>query len=275
MASLIAVLKQKLSRQLLATPDPASDALIVDHDLLWLAAFASKLKPRLATAQELDMAVAQRRQSVGPVRAHVLIVTDPQQGVGHDRDHQRKDGLALESCLGEIASKPAAQAGQGLTKRHDAFELLLATGLTPSRVISVLLSVARVAARRLQVATRGAADPYVVIRRRDGQRANPLQSRRIAHLPAIGVVVAETIAPAQTTQARLGVAHVDELFSASGTCASVPPCGVPFVVTSHLANLSVNSRITWVLTGGQAPKLVLQRKLPRLGGHRLEKALEA
>ena len=148
---------------------------------------------------------------------HIFIVTDSQQGIGHDRNHQRKDGFALESCLGEIATKPAAQAGQGLAKRHDAFELLLAARLAPSRVISVLLSIARVAARRLQVATGGAADPYVVIGRRDGQRANPLQRRAVAHLPAIGVVVTETIAPAQTTQARLGVAHVDELFSASGT----------------------------------------------------------
>ena len=68
-------------------------------------------------------------------------------------------------------------------------------------MIAVLLAAARVASGRLQVAVRARADPDVLVRRRDRERADALQLGRVAHPLAVGADVGEVVADAEAADA--------------------------------------------------------------------------
>jgi hypothetical protein len=154
--------------------------------------------------------VAQRGQAEGTVVARVGRVADAHQGLGHHRHHDRQYLLAREAGQAQVLAQAPTQPGQGRTELHDPVVLALAAGLDPARVVAVLLAPARIAAGGLQVTARVHADPHLGVGRRNGQRADARQGRRIAHRMALPIAVAEPLARAPARVARIGIGDVDQ-----------------------------------------------------------------
>ena len=104
----------------------------------------------------------------------------------------------------------ATQPGQGLAEGDDAVELAIAAHRAPLRVIAVLLALARVAARRLQVTAGTAADPDLGIGRWDRQGADALQGGGITYRAAIRATIGKPLASPVATDARRAVTHKDQ-----------------------------------------------------------------
>src|SRR5690606_37009 len=154
LAVVVAILEQRLPGELLATPQQPHQARVVEDDVVVLPALAAEAETGAATAQELDMAVAQRSQAEGTVVARVFGVADPDQGLAHDRHYHRHYLLARKARARQVGAQAPAQLRQCLAERDDAIELALAAHLAPARVVAVLLATARIASGGLDVPAR-------------------------------------------------------------------------------------------------------------------------
>jgi hypothetical protein len=219
LAGVVDILKQLLTRQLLALADDAREAAIVEHQLLDTPALALEREERAAVLQELHVAIAQRGQPVGFVGARVLFVADAQQRLVEQPHDGRKHFVLRQPRQREVLLQAPTQPRQLRAELAHARELAVITGLTPLRVITILLALPRIAARRLQVPARLAANPHVGVRGRDRELPDAVERARCGHWPAICAEILEVSAAALAPDAGLGVGNVDQ---AAG--ARVPAC---------------------------------------------------
>ena len=159
------------------------------------------------------MAVAQRGQAERAVRARVFLVADAHKRRVEQAHDRRQHGRAARRGADrrrEVGLHALADARQRGAELEHAIELVLVLGETPLRVVAVLLAAARVASGRLQVAVRQRADPDLLVRRRDRQRADARRSAASANALAVGCDVGEAVAVADAPDPRHVVADPDE-----------------------------------------------------------------
>jgi hypothetical protein len=114
------ILEQPLSRQLMAPPDQLRQPSVVDGDLVIGAAFAAKAKDEPSVANEPDMTIAKRRQSVAFIVARVLGTPCACVASGADDNSQN----LFRGRLGSARSaKTERRRGRARQFRH-ALELL-------------------------------------------------------------------------------------------------------------------------------------------------------
>src|SRR5690606_35303740 len=110
--------------------------------------------------------------------------------------HQDREHLvAGQAREREGRAHPSPDRRQGAREYEHAVELVRLADLAPARVIAILLAPARVASRGLQVAALVAADPDAGPGRRDRERGDARERRRVAHALAAWVAILETASP--------------------------------------------------------------------------------
>jgi len=122
----------------------------------------------------------------------------------------RHDLLARQAGQRQVAAQPSPQPGQRLPERDQAHELAAIAEDAPARVVAILLAPPRVAAGRLQVTARIAADPHLGVGRRHRQRADARQLCGVADPCAVGIEVDEARPAAPAADTGRVVAHVDQ-----------------------------------------------------------------
>ena len=188
----------------------ARQPAVVDRDLVLDAALAAKRKPGPAVVHECGVAVAQRRQAIALVVAHVRFVADPCAGHVEQAHEDRQHLVARQARQREIAPQSPPQLRQRFAERDHAVEFRVVAQHSPFRVIAVLLAPSRVAPGRLQVPIRVHADPHVLVGGRNGETGNALQRGAIPDRAMIRMAIDKAFAQANACNAGFGIGDVDE-----------------------------------------------------------------
>ena len=152
-ALFVEILEQALPRKLMTPAHDAREALVVDDDLVLHASLGAELEQESPRAQEAHVAIPERRQAVAVVVPRVF-------GVAHtypcrvEQAHDRRQHLLAGQPLRSRsrAGPGAAKARQRVAELDHSLEFRAVAQESPLRVIAILLPLAHVAARRLEVA---------------------------------------------------------------------------------------------------------------------------
>ena len=112
---------------------------------------------------------------------------------------------------GEILLDLRADARQHAAEQQHLAVLRLVAHLAPARMVAVLLAPARIAPDRLQMAVGMAADPDILIGRRDRQLADAGQRFLIGDAAAVGHAIAEAALGAHPRDARPAIGDIAQL----------------------------------------------------------------
>ena len=185
----------------MATAHQPGKPLVVDGDLVLGAALAAEPEQQAAVADELHVAVAQRRQAIAVVVARVLGVADAHARRVEQADDDREDLFPGQSGQREVAAQAPAQPRQSFAECRHALELGAVAEQPPLRMVAILLSAACVASGRLQVPVRLAADPDVFVSGRDRKARDALELGLVGQL-LVAEHVDELVALANAPDAR-------------------------------------------------------------------------
>jgi hypothetical protein len=166
-------------------------------------------KEKCSIALDLHVPVAQRGQTERSVRARVLVVAHPDEGLVEQPHHRGEDLSPGQVARAQVALDLLAQGGEDLTELQHPAELRLVARLAIERMVAVLLAAAGVARGGLDVALRIGADPHVGPGRGDDQRfdAAPLA---VGDARAVGRVEGPARALALPADAGHAVGDVTE-----------------------------------------------------------------
>src|SRR4030095_8491143 len=131
-----------------------------EHHFLRAAALALEAEEGAPVAEEFDVPIAQRRQAVRLVRARVFLVADAQQRCVEQPNYGGEHFILRQTRQREILPQAPAQPRQLRAEFDHAREFSVVARLAPRRMVAVLLALARIASRRLQVTARLATDPH-------------------------------------------------------------------------------------------------------------------
>ncbi len=131
-------------------------------------ALAAEFEPH-GRAVDLRVLLTQRREAERLVVPRILLVADANERLLEQLHDGGKDLFARQAGAAHVGGRARANARQGLSERDQAAVFHFVAHLSPSRVITILLASARIAAGRLQVAVRIRADPNVRPRRGDDE----------------------------------------------------------------------------------------------------------
>jgi hypothetical protein len=137
----------------------------------------------------------------------VFVVADADEGPLEERNDRRQNLLPGKAPAVQIAADATADPGQGPAERRQPVELGLLAMLPVLGVVAILLPATGIPAGRLEVAAIVPTDPHVGPRRRDRERPDPGQRRRIANGPAV-VDVAKAASCPNTPDPRPGVGGI-------------------------------------------------------------------
>ena len=195
-------------------PNESRESPVVDGDLVIGAALAAEPKEEPSVGDEPDVPVAQRRQSVALVVARIFGVPDAHPCGVEEAHHDGQNLFARQARERKVQAQPSAQTGQRFREIGHPLEFLPLAQKAPLRVIAILLAATRVAARRLDVATRIRADPDVVVRGRNREARNALDFCRLGQRSTVGELILEMLAAAKTANSRHGIRHMNEALRA-------------------------------------------------------------
>src|SRR5690606_36385170 len=142
-----------------------------EFPLLSRLAFEGEAKARTF---DLQMPGTQCRQAEALVLAAIDIVADADQRPVEQADHRSNHPLARQPAPPQIRIHLLSELGQSMSKGGEAGELSLVAAGGPAGMVAVLLAAALIAAGRLNVAGRIAADPDIGPGRRKDQRPGAL-----------------------------------------------------------------------------------------------------
>src|SRR5690606_33844833 len=203
------VLKELLARKVLTSFDDACEPCVGERHRMSHTALAAELQLELVAAYP-RVPVVQGRQSVRSVGSRVVAVADAGQRTLQQL-HDRGDDVCPGQCRRpQVDFDATPELRKRASERHQTVVLGLVPDLAPARVIPILLASARVASGGLQVCVWRGGDPYVRPRRGDGQPANPRERRLVGDGASMRPDVAETVAAADTPDARRRVADVSQ-----------------------------------------------------------------
>jgi hypothetical protein len=169
----------------------------------------------------LDVALLHGRQPVGLVGDRVVLGADAEEAAVQQPDGHGEDVVLGEVLAREVALDALAQPRQRAGEDDHVLELGLVAPGAPARVVEVLLAVALVDARGLDVAAGVRADPDVLPGGRDDQLGDAGQDLGIVDARTIAVEDREAAAAPDAAQA--GTAAVDLAEARGGHV----PIGVP------------------------------------------------
>jgi len=160
-----------------------------------LAGLSGVVEDDEAAAEQRDVALLHRRQSVRLVVRRVLLSADAEDPAIEQAYRRCEDSLTCRLFLVEIVRRDGAQLGQCARELDHRVELLLVPPLPPARVIEVLPTTPRIRPDRLEVTVRERTDPDVGPGVRDREVADPLQRLAVADPVARFVDVPEATSP--------------------------------------------------------------------------------
>src|SRR5581483_2833745 len=128
---------------------------------------------------------------VRPRAARVTVGADAEPAEVHEPDGDRADSLALERVELEVLGDRAPQRGQPLAEEDEPAELRLLLRGAEGGVVQVLPPARGVVPGRLQLRARPRGDPDVAPRRRNPQRVDPRERRRIVDPVPLPIEVPE------------------------------------------------------------------------------------
>src|SRR5262249_29564331 len=175
--------------------DDLVHAGVDDALLAALARLRDVVEDERAVVAECDVAPLERGEAVAAVLAGVLLAADPEEAAVEQADRARQHPPAGQAVAAEVARGRPAKARKRPRELHHPLELLAVAARAPAVVVAVLAPPGRVGADRLQVAVRVGTDPDVRPGRRDRERGDPLERRRIDAAPR-GAAGPEAAAPA-------------------------------------------------------------------------------
>ena len=184
------VLKQVLSGNFLAFAYQSGQAGILQGYVVGHAFFTHKGKVDL-TAFNGYVLVVQSGQAVAIVLPGILFITDPNEGLVHEQQHQGHYFFPVEGRAAQVFVELFAQRGQLFAKGVQARKLGQATHFVPGRVVAVLLTTQAVEARHLQVRGGRRRNPDLGPGRRNHKAGNPVQDFRVGYFQALDVVVSK------------------------------------------------------------------------------------
>src|SRR5438132_5061173 len=192
LAVAVDALEELLSRDFEEPLDDSRHPAVVQFDRVLLPTLTPEGEADLG-ADDVDVPVAQRRQPVGAVLLSVLVIPDADSGVFQQADDGREHLLPWQAGPFEVAVGLFADLRQRLGEGEHAVVLDRVTDLAPTKVVAILLSPARVASCRLEMAARVGTDPDVRPGGRDGQTPDPADGLRVADPAAVAGRVGEPL----------------------------------------------------------------------------------
>jgi hypothetical protein len=191
----IEITEELLSRDFLTASYDSRQPGIARHCLATPAALATKPKSQLRSGH-VDVAIPERRQTVRIVLAHVLRIADPDLRAleqAHDRGEHL---LARHPGQSEMATNGSPDLRQRAGKGGHAIIFGAVARASPSFVIAVLFSAARVAPDGLEMPGWFGADPNFRPGRRNDDLTDSPKLCWTADAFAVGVHVVDEPSPA-------------------------------------------------------------------------------
>jgi len=186
------VLEQLVSRKVEAAPQNPREPAVGERHVVLAARLAAKAQAD-AIAGHLDVACAKRREPEAAVVAAIALLTDAHERPIEEPDHRGQNLASWQARRREVAGDGAPDRGQPGGEVGEAVELVQVAQGAPLHVVAILAAAARVAAGRLQMAVRVAADPHRRPRRRNRERIDARDLRGVGELAALAVDVAERV----------------------------------------------------------------------------------
>ena len=160
------------------------DAMVMD------SALGSKIKFNSAVF-EANVIVAQRRQSKALVLLRVFRIAYSSERT-FEQPHNSRDNLfARQTRTRQVRLDAAANCRQRSSELEHVFIFRSVAHRTPSGMIPILLSSARIATGSLYVAVFRRANPYVIPCRRHGQAADTFERSAVVDNRPIRIAIAE------------------------------------------------------------------------------------
>jgi hypothetical protein len=178
--------------------------LLVDDGLLAvLAALAGVLEGELALAAG-HVLTADRRQAERAVLGGVLLSARAEE-VKVDQPHRGgQHPVPAQPRPLQMALDHRPDPWQRAAELHHPVEFLPVPALPPQLVVQVLAAASRIGAQRLDVAARLRADPHIFPGRRDHQRFDAGERRRVGERRAVRGEVAEAGPAPAAPESRTG-----------------------------------------------------------------------
>src|ERR1700704_5285660 len=167
------VLEQLLPGQVLALLNDAREAPVGDRHRVIDPALPAEAEEQFR-ALDLDVTLAQGRETEGAVLARVLVVAHADQRLVEQHHHGGEDLAPREIARAQVALHALADLGEGFAELEHAPELRLVARLAVQGMVAVLLAAARVARSRLDVPFGVRADPDVGPGGRNREGVDPL-----------------------------------------------------------------------------------------------------
>ncbi len=184
---IVAILKQRLARQVLAFAHRHRQPRLFDLDRLKDAALAAKREVQLACrgSSRADPAASSSHATCACARTLRCRCGCRCAPAVRRRWRARVGG----STPGPSGRGACGAGSRGSTSANASMRWYLVESRSPRqlRVIAILLAARRIAAGRLQMRARVGGDPDVGPRRRQHQRANARQRLRVADQPAVRI----------------------------------------------------------------------------------------
>ena len=174
--------EQQVRAGLLASkpPDGWQHRRVADRDRALLALLGDVVEHRSA-AGHADVPLLQRGRAIVVVKLCVPLAADAEQAKVDQPHSACRDVIPVQRPPPQVAERCRAQPRQGAREPQHVLELLLVALLPPELVIAVLGPAATVDAGGLDVAERVGRDPHPAPGRRNHQRADPAECRRIGN----------------------------------------------------------------------------------------------
>ncbi len=206
-ASLVDVLKQLVTRQVLAFSDDSRQPAVGEFHGVILPALAAELEVEFG-AFNAHVAIAHCGEAEGFVIPCVLVIANANKSSFQEADHGGQHFLFGQSAARQIFGDALPDQGQHGAEGHHAAELRLIAHLAILGVVAILLPPARVPAYRLHMTMGRRADPYIFPSRGNSQGPDPLQVLWVAQRLSIRTQVTEDFAMTAALYARSAARNV-------------------------------------------------------------------
>src|SRR2546429_4045199 len=173
LAVAIDVLEELLSGDLEEPLDDSRHPAVVELDRMLLATLAPEGESDLG-ADDVDVPVAQRCQSIRAILFSILVIPDADSGVFEQANDGREHFLPWQAGSFEVTVGVFADFRQRLGEGEHAVVLDGVADLAPAGGVAILLAPARVAPGRLEVAPGVGPDPDIGPGGREGEPSVPV-----------------------------------------------------------------------------------------------------
>ena len=159
---------------------------------------------------DLNVAILQRGEAEALIRPRVFRISNSGQRRFHQSHHRRQNLISCQSRPGQVLIDVTPNCGQRTREFEQMLKFVLIADHPPTRMISILLALASVAAGCLEMAVRRWANPDICPGRRDGESLDSRENFGIFYIFAVGVAILKMAARFESRDTGLLVAYIAE-----------------------------------------------------------------